>query len=98
MKKFSEFQIKRTHNGLQGDKIKMERILNREIAVHGYSIENSKFEGKGKCIYLQISINGTMHVVFSSSKGLMADLEQIPKDNFPFLTTIIKDNDRLIFS
>lgn len=68
-KKFKDFGIKPALQSLTGDKIKMERILNREIKVYDYRIEDSKF--KGKCLYLQISIGESKHVVFTGSMVLI---------------------------
>jgi hypothetical protein len=103
MNKFSQFNIKTTSKGFDGDKIKMERILNREIVVHDFKIEDSKVKafqerGSGKCLHLQISLNNEMHVIFTSASVLMAVIHQIPKDKFPFTTTIIKENERFKFT
>jgi hypothetical protein len=103
MNRFSQFDIKTPARGFEGDKIKMERILNREITIHAFKIEESKVSafrerGSGKCLHLQISHNNEMHVVFTSSSGLIETIQQVPADKFPFLTTIVKQNDRLIFT
>lgn len=101
MKSFSQFNISITSKAFQGDKIKMSKILNREIVVHHFKIEDSKHfkeKGSGKCLQLQISTNNNMHVVFTSSSGLLEAIKQIPEDGFPFKTTIIEENDRYIFT
>ncbi|NJO70083.1 MAG: hypothetical protein HC830_13090 [Bacteroidetes bacterium] len=101
MKNFSQFNISITSKSFQGDKIKMSKILNREIAVHHFKIEDSKHfkeKGSGKCLQFQISINNNMHVVFTSSSGLIEAIKQVPEDCFPFKTTIIEENDRYIFT
>src|SRR5205809_1348577 len=99
MKRFSEFGIKPTLKTLVGDKIKIDRILNKEITVTDYRIENSKYEkGNGKCLYMQIELNNNKHVVFTGSTVLMQLIEQVPKSDFPFQTTIIKDNDHFEFT
>jgi hypothetical protein len=101
MKSFSQFNIKITSKSFQGDKIKMSKILNREIVVHHFKIEDSKHfkeKGSGKCLQLQISMNANMHVVFTSSSGLLEAIKQVPEDSFPFTATIIEDNDRYIFT
>jgi hypothetical protein len=99
MKQFKDFGIKPEVKSFTGDKIKVERILNREVVVHDYRIEDSKYQGKGngKCLYLQISIGETKHVVFSGSVTLMQMIERVPKADFPFQTTIVKENERLEF-
>ena len=97
MNRFRDLGITHEVRGFVGDKIKMDRILNREIIVHDYKIENSK-HNNGKCLHLQISIGQTKHVVFTGSVSLMEILEKVPQDKFPFITQIIKENERLLFS
>lgn len=96
MYQFKDFRIKNESNGFEGDKIKIERILNREITVHEHRIEQSKF--KGRCLWLQISIGQQKHVVFTGSENLMQQIAQVPDDGYPFNTTIIKDNERYKFT
>lgn len=98
IKQFKDFGIKPVSKGFEGDKIKIGRIINREIVVVGYKIEDSKFEGKGKCLYVQIEIDGDRRVFFTGSNTLMELIQQVPKANFPFKTTIIKENERFEFS
>lgn len=103
MNRFSQFNIKAPARGFEGDKIKMDKILNREIVVHAFKIEESKVKafqerGSGKCLHLQISFNNEMHIVFTSSAGLIETIQQVPSDKFPFLATIVKQNERLIFT
>jgi len=99
MKQFKDFGIKPSSQSLTGDKIKMERILNREIKVFDYRIEDSKFgKPNGKCLYIQICIEDVKHVVFTGSSILMEEIEKVPKDGFPFLTKIVKENNRFEFT
>jgi hypothetical protein len=101
MKSFSQFNIKVESQAFEGDKIKMSKILNREIAVHHFKIEDSKVfkeRGSGKCMHLQISINDDKHVVFTGASGLIDAIIQVPADCFPFTTTIIKENERFKFT
>lgn len=96
--KFSDFKIKTPTQSLVGDKIKVARILNREITVIDYRIEPSKYGDSGRCLYLQIEMNNTKHVVFTGSSPLIQQIEQVPREGFPFLTTIIKDDQRYEFT
>lgn len=96
MNKFSDFGIKVALPAFTGDKVKIDRVLNREIIVHDFKIEISKF--KGNCLYLQIEFNNVRHVLFTGSKALMDAIEQVDKSGFPFTTTIVKENERLEFS
>jgi hypothetical protein len=96
MKQFKEFGIKPESQIFTGDKIKMERILNREIKVMDYRIEDSKYQGK--CLHMQIEIGETRHVVFTGSGVLIEMIERVPKMDFPFITTIVKENERFEFT
>lgn len=99
MKDFKDFGIKPIQQGLIGDKIKMERILNKEITVFDYRIVDSKFEkGNGKCLHLQIGVGDNKHVLFTGSTVLQETIERVPKSEFPFKATIVKENDRYEFT
>jgi hypothetical protein len=97
MKKFSQLNIKVSQKGFVGDKIKIQKVINREIVVHHYVINDSK-HFKGKCLQLQISINDIMHVLFTGSNGLIEGITQVPDGSFPFQTTIINENERYLFT
>ena len=86
--------------GFTGNKIDMDDLIGREIIVHDYRITDSKYQGKGsgKCLHLQVEIDGKKRVAFNGSTGLMNTLEQIDKEKFPFTTTIIKENKRYCFT
>jgi hypothetical protein len=101
MKKFSQFKIEVTSKCFVGDKIKMAKILNREIIVHDFKLGDSKIfldRGTGKCLQLQISVNEEKHILFTSSIGLIEAIQQVPADDFPFTATIIEENDRFKFT
>ena len=46
VKKFSDFKIKPVETKFTGDKIKIEKILNKSIQVEYFKITESKFKGK----------------------------------------------------
>ena len=99
MNDFKTFGIKPAEQAFTGDKIKMERILNRKITVHHFRIERSKYEkGNGDCLYMQITTDNAKRVVFSGSATLMDMIKKVPAEGFPFTTTIIKENDRYEFT
>jgi hypothetical protein len=91
MRQFSDFGIKPKPAGFIGDKIKLSRVLNREVIVHDFRIEESKY--KGKRLDLQIELNGNKHVLFTGSKTLIEMIQNVPKEHFPFRTTIITENE-----
>lgn len=100
MKSFDQFNIKITSQSFVGDKIKMSKILNREIVVHHFKIDDSKcFKGgSAKCLKLQISVKEENHIIFTSSSGLLEMIQQVPEDGFPFTTTIVEENERFKFT
>jgi hypothetical protein len=101
MNKFSDMKIPAPSKGFEGEKIKISKVLNREIEVHGFKIDNSKcfsHKGSGKCLTIQIRIGESNHIIFTSSSCLIETIQQIPKEAFPFATTIVEDNDRYMFT
>lgn len=100
MNSFKDFNIAPPAPSFSGDKIKMNKILNREIIVHKYRIEESKFKdkGNGKRLDMQIEINGHMHLVWCSSVVLQDMIGKIPASSFPFKTTIVLENERYEFT
>jgi hypothetical protein len=99
MKSFSQFGIEPDIKSLVGDKIKMDRILNREIVVEDFLIVPSKFtEGNKDCLHVQISIGENKHIVFTGSNVLINMIKKVSKEDFPFKTTIIKSNEYFKFT
>jgi hypothetical protein len=67
--------------------------------VYGYKIGNSKFDrGSGKCLTMQIEVDGVRRVVFTGSVRLMGMLEQTQDSDFPFATVIKKEDKRFEFT
>jgi hypothetical protein len=100
IKKFNELGIQADFNGFEGDKISIDRVLNREITVLDFRIEKSKYPEKGndKCLYLQVTIGESKHVIFSGSRVLQDSIQKVSKTDFPFSTTIVKENRRFEFT
>lgn len=96
MKNFSEFGIEISSESFVGDKIKVSKVLNREIIVHDFKFENSKFSGE--CLYLQIEYNNTKYLITTGSTGLSQAIKQVPKGAFPFKTTIVEENEWYLFT
>ncbi|PQJ09520.1 hypothetical protein CJD36_019980 [Flavipsychrobacter stenotrophus] len=91
MKTFSELNIKSEREHFTGDKVKIGKVLNKQIVVHDYKIQNSKYTDK--CLHLQIEVNNSKHVVFTGSKHLIDVIQKVSKDNFPISTTIVENDD-----
>lgn len=100
MKKFSDLNIVVPHSGFAGEKIKIHKVFNREIEIHDFRTEPSKVKDFRRepskvndsiLLTLQIKIDDEFRILFCGSKRLQRTLELIPKENFPFTTTIIND-------
>src|SRR5438067_2175055 len=92
---FKDFNITTNRKGYEGDKIKTDRLINREITVHEFKMEDSIKQPGTKYLAMQISITDTKHVVFMSEKFLINDIHKVPENGFAFITTIRKRNDML---
>lgn len=73
-------------------KIPIAQVVNKEIVLKSFRVEESKFQKNksGKCVYLQIIVDGEDRVIFTGSDVLLDQIQQVPEDAFPFITTITK--------
>jgi hypothetical protein len=78
---------------LDGEKVRLDDILNREIAVTGFNVKKSKYSknASGKYLTLQFQIDGSTKVFFSGSDVLIGQVERYEKE-IPFITVIKKIN------
>ena len=64
MKRFSDFAEEQT---LDGDKVKLDDVLNKEIVVTGYVITKSKYKSSGDmCLKLQFEVDGARYILILS--------------------------------
>ena len=98
MKNFKDFGIEAIKKPFAGDKINIEKLLNREIKVIAFRIEPSTKKPGTEFLTLSFTLNDEPHIIFSGSKNLMEQISRVPADGFPFKTTIIKDSNCLQFS
>jgi len=85
---------------LDGDKVKIDQLLNREILVIGYRITESKYENaknSKKCLTIQFEVDGERHIAFTGSSVLHDQIVKY-KDELPFLATIKKVDKYFTFS
>ena len=63
---------------LEGDKVKIANILNKEIIVTNYRVQNSKQKKDTKCVTIQFVYPGfdEPYVVFTGSTVLQRQLEE----------------------
>lgn len=73
---------------LQGDKVKIEDILDKEILIKDCWIGKSKFKD-GEMLKLQFELDGKNHIVFTGSSVLIDQTNKY-KDKLPFLAEINK--------
>ncbi|RLG01150.1 hypothetical protein DRN58_02355 [Thermococci archaeon] len=72
-----------------GDKKKIEDILNQEILVLDFKVKNSKKRQDSLYATIQFKMNDINHIVFTGSSILISQLEKY-KDNLPFYTVLKK--------
>ena len=93
-KKFSDFA--KEESFLDGEKFRIDEILNKEILITDYKINDSKYNDS-KCLKLQFEIDNTKHIFFTGSNVLADQIEKY-KDEIPFLTIIKKINKYYTFT
>ena len=91
MKHFSDFAEEPAP--LDGDKVRLDDILNKEFQVTGYRIKNSRYSRNesGKYLTLQFLLNGQRLILFTGSEVLIGQVEQYCSE-IPFLTIIKQIN------
>lgn len=94
--KFSDLGIKPNISHFTGDKIKISKVLNREITILDFSIKPSNY--KGDFLQLQIELEGVKYVIFTGSTVLIDLISKVPKSSFPLDTTIIEENEHYEFT
>lgn len=95
---FKDLGITPKNTQFTGKKIDIDDIINIEIIVHGFEIKDSTKKHGTKYLTLQIEKDQIKRVVFTGSKNLIDLIQQVPKDKFPFKTTIAKQDKRLEFT
>lgn len=101
MKKFSE--IRRSPGKLDGDKLHIDKILDKTIRITAYEITESKY--KGECLTLQYLIekdvkqeDGSVkkewvkHITFTGSEALIKLFRETDLEDYPVEAKIVKQN------
>ncbi len=94
MKLFSELGIKVDQIPMAGEKIKINRVVNKQIEVVDFELNSSKFNSESghKCLKLQIRFENELRVVFTGATMLVQAISKIEKTNLPFMTIIVENN------
>lgn len=96
MQKFSDFA--KDQHQVEGDKISIEEVINKEIVVTSFRVQKSKYNvGDGTLLTLQLEVDGEKRIVFTGSTVLKSQV-QTYKDKLPFIATIKKINKYLSFT
>lgn len=98
MMNFKDLGIKPSKQMFVGDKIKIARLMNREIVVNAFEVRDSKYPEKGKdALVLQIEFDGEPRIVFTGSRILIDQIRQVEESDFPFTVTIVKNGEHFEF-
>lgn len=86
-KRFKDFA--KEHVPLEGAKLKIADILNKEITVIGFRVKDSKFSKTNQttCLTIQFMLGDERHVVFTGSQVLLDQCKSYEAE-IPFLATV----------
>lgn len=98
MKSFKDFKIAKPAQAFAGDKIALDRILNKQVIVHQYKILPSTKKPGTDCLHISLQVDGDMRLFFTGSKSLITQIEQVDKADFPFTASITKEDRQLSFT
>ncbi|MCK9629504.1 MAG: hypothetical protein M0R37_13050 [Bacteroidales bacterium] len=76
-----------------GERISMSKILNKDVEIIDYKIEDSKKCEGGKCLTLQLRFAGESRVLFTGARFLIKQIEKVEKNNLPVVVCIVKQED-----
>ena len=85
--RFSDFAEE--SKSFEGDKKRIDDILNQEILITDFKIKDSKKKQGSLYATIQFKIDDVNHIAFTGSGVLIEQLEKY-KDNLPFYTMIKK--------
>lgn len=99
MQRFSEFA--QEDRPLDGEKRRIEDVLNQEIMIKDARITESKYaeenENRKRVATIQLEMDGSTYVAFTGSGVLIKQLEKY-RDYMPFIATIKKIDRYYTFS
>ena len=94
MKLFSELGIQIDSAPMSGEKIKINRVVNKEIEVVDFELNESKYQADKhrKCLKLQVRHEGDLRIIFTGSNMLIQAIQKVDKRMLPFKTVIVERN------
>jgi hypothetical protein len=86
-KRFADFA--QEEGPLDGEKVKLDSVLNLEVLVTGFKVKKSKYgaSNSGNCLTVQFEQAGARKIFFTGSEVLMRQFEKYGGE-VPFLATI----------
>lgn len=94
MHKFSDFA---EENPLEGQKISLLELINKEVEVLAYKLNDSKQKSGTQCLTLQVRYNNELRVLFTGSSVLISQVLKYA-DKLPFEAKIKKINNYFTFA
>lgn len=91
LKNFKDFDIEPVLDNFSGDRLLIDQLLNLPITIIDFIIEDSTKKPGTKRLKLQLEKNGIKHIHFSGSVILLQQIKKVSKEDFPFVTTIIRE-------
>lgn len=92
--KFADLNIKAPQSQhFIGEKIKVARVINCEIEVIAFKIEDSRQNDK-KCLTMPIKYAGELRVIFTGAQYLIKQIEQVKTEQLPFVSKIVQQEDK----
>jgi hypothetical protein len=84
---------------MDGEKIKLKDIVDKEIVVVGYKIKKSLYQKSNTehCLMLQFKMHNKKFILFTGSSILSEQIEKY-KDHLPFIATIRRVDKYYTFS
>lgn len=97
MKHFSDFAEE--EQVLDGDKTKINDIINKSIIIIGYKIRNSQYNKNksGNYLTLQFELDNNKYICFTGSDILIEQIKKYARE-IPFTTIVKKINKYYTFS
>lgn len=87
---FKDFADEDEKGGLEGEKVSIENILNKEILITDFQFRQSHYYS-GDYTILQFRNGDGLKVVFTATEVVKKQLER-HRDQLPFYGTIVKKN------
>lgn len=93
--RFGDFADETTQ--FEGDKIKIDDLLNKELLILGFKIRDSKQKPDTVYATIQLKLNDEEHIMFTASQVIIDQLNKY-KENIPFHAIIRKIDRYYTFS